>query len=152
MIPRNNGRSGGDDDSDGFSFMTESARVVLDTNGNVTVYTGSSPHGQGEETTFAQLASDELGVPFENTHVVWGDTQLIPFGVGTFGSRSAATGGSAVVDATRELKSRTPRNGVKGSWNRREISWDPKWGICESFKTKHFAIDLRANSPKAWNE
>jgi len=98
-------QSGGDDDSDGFSFMTESARVVLDTNGNVTVYTGSSPHGQGEETTFAQLASDELGVPFENTHVVWGDTQLIPFGVGTFGSRSAATGGSAVVDATRKLKS-----------------------------------------------
>ena len=85
--------------------MTESAKVVLDSNGDVTVYTGSSPHGQGEETTFAQLASDELDVPLEKVHVVWGDTLLIPFGIGTFGSRSAATGGSAVVDATRKLKS-----------------------------------------------
>ena len=52
-----------------------------------------------------ELASDELGVPLNNVHVVWGDTLLIPFGVGTFGSRSAATGGSAVVDACLKLKS-----------------------------------------------
>lgn len=86
------------------SFMSETARVAMDKGGRVTVYTGSSPHGQGEETTFAQLAADELGVPLENVRVVWGDTVLIPRGIGTFGSRSAATGGSAVVDACRKLK------------------------------------------------
>jgi len=96
-----------------FSFMTESAKVILDREGNVTVYTGSSPHGQGHETAFAQLASDELGVPLENVRVVWGDTQLIPFGVGTFGSRSAATGGSAVVDASRKLKSQLLQSASK---------------------------------------
>jgi aerobic carbon-monoxide dehydrogenase large subunit len=85
-------------------FMSETARVTLDKEGKVTVYTGSSPHGQGEETTFAQLASEELGVPLADVKVVWGDTTLIPRGIGTFGSRSAATGGSAVVDASRKLK------------------------------------------------
>jgi len=85
-------------------FMSETARVVLDKNGHVTVFTGSSPHGQGEETTFAQLASEEIGFPLEKVTVVWGDTLLIPRGVGTYGSRSAATGGSAVVDASRKLK------------------------------------------------
>jgi len=85
-------------------FMSESALITLDKNGKVTVYTGSSPHGQGEETTFAQLASEELGVPLDWVTVVWGDTTLIPKGVGTYGSRSAATGGSAVVDASRKLK------------------------------------------------
>lgn len=86
------------------SFMSETGRVAVDKDGRVTVYTGSSPHGQGEETTFAQLASEELGVPLESVTVVWGDTVLIPSGIGTFGSRSAATGGSAVVDASRKLK------------------------------------------------
>jgi len=85
-------------------FMSETARVTIDKDGKVKVYTGSSPHGQGEETTFAQLASEELGVSLENVTVVWGDTVLIPRGIGTFGSRSAATGGSAVVDASRKLK------------------------------------------------
>jgi carbon-monoxide dehydrogenase large subunit len=71
---------------------------------DVTVYTGSSPHGQGHETSFAQLASEEIGVPFERIRVVWGDTELVRIGVGTFGSRSLSTGGSAVVDASRKLK------------------------------------------------
>ncbi len=87
------------------SFMSETGRVTLDRKGEVHVYTGSSPHGQGHETAFAQLASEELGVPFEKVRVMWGDTTLIPRGVGTFGSRSAVAGGSAVVDASRRLKS-----------------------------------------------
>lgn len=86
------------------TFSSETARVILDKQGNVTVYTGSSPHGQGHETAFAQLASRELGVPFERVKIVWGDTVLIPQGVGTFGSRSASAGGSAVIDASRKLK------------------------------------------------
>jgi carbon-monoxide dehydrogenase large subunit len=85
-------------------FMSETARVTIDRDAKVKVYTGSSPHGQGEETAFAQLASEELGVPLESVTVIWGDTTLIPKGIGTYGSRSAATGGSAVVDASRKLK------------------------------------------------
>ena len=87
------------------SFSTESGRITLNRKGEVLVYTGSSPHGQGHETAFAQLASEELGVKFENVGVIWGDTALIPKGVGTFGSRSSVAGGSAVVDASRRLKS-----------------------------------------------
>lgn len=90
--------------SSALSFTTEYARIALQKSGEVLVYTGSSPHGQGEETTFAQLAAEELGVPIEKVRVIWGDTSLIPFGVGTFGSRSAAIGGSAVVEASRKLK------------------------------------------------
>ncbi|HZW57518.1 MAG TPA: xanthine dehydrogenase family protein molybdopterin-binding subunit [Nitrososphaerales archaeon] len=86
------------------TFNSETARVTLNKRGEVQVYTGSSPHGQGHETAFAQLASEELGVPFEKVKVMWGDTTLIPRGIGTFGSRSASAGGSAVVDASRKLK------------------------------------------------
>ena len=86
-------------------FSSETGRVSFNNKGEAHVYTGSSPHGQGHETAFAQLASEELGVPFENVRVIWGDTALIPKGVGTFGSRSAVAGGSAVVDASRRLKS-----------------------------------------------
>jgi carbon-monoxide dehydrogenase large subunit len=87
------------------TFMGESGRVTLNKRGEVSVYTGSSPHGQGHETAFAQLASEELGVPIDRVKVMWGDSVLIPRGVGTFGSRSAAAGGSAVVDASRRLRS-----------------------------------------------
>jgi aerobic carbon-monoxide dehydrogenase large subunit len=93
-----------EEEDDELSFMSEFAKVVLSKNGNVIVYTGSSPHGQGHETAFAQLASEELGIPFERIRVVWGDTDLVRLGVGTFGSRSLSTGGSAVVDACRKLK------------------------------------------------
>jgi aerobic carbon-monoxide dehydrogenase large subunit len=87
------------------SMLTESSKVVLDRQGNVKVYTGSSPHGQGLETTLAQLCSEELGVDINHVKVIYGDTALIPSGIGTFGSRSIATGGSSVVDASRKLKS-----------------------------------------------
>jgi carbon-monoxide dehydrogenase large subunit len=72
--------------------------------GKVTVFTGSSPHGQGEETTFSQLVSDELGVPFDDVEIVHGDTAAIPFGLGTYGSRSTAVGGASVVFAARKIK------------------------------------------------
>ncbi len=78
----------------------ESATVRVDSTGGVTVLTGSSPHGQGGETSFAQLAADELGVPLDTITVVHGDTAIVPRGGGTSGSRSMAVGGSAVVTAT----------------------------------------------------
>jgi aerobic carbon-monoxide dehydrogenase large subunit len=86
-------------------FSSETAKATLNKRGELRIFTGSSPHGQGHETAFAQLASEELGVPFEKVQIVWGDTFAIPKGVGTFGSRSASAGGSAVVEASRKLKS-----------------------------------------------
>ncbi|MEK9645352.1 MAG: xanthine dehydrogenase family protein molybdopterin-binding subunit [Alphaproteobacteria bacterium] len=79
--------------------LFESAEVRVHPTGSVTVFTGAHQHGQGHETTFAQLVADGLGVPVENVEVVHGDTDRIQFGMGTYGSRSLAVGGSAIVKA-----------------------------------------------------
>jgi carbon-monoxide dehydrogenase large subunit len=81
----------------------ESAHVRFNPTGNVFVYTGSHSHGQGHETTFAQVVADRLGVPEQNVEVVHGDTQIVPFGMGTYGSRSIAVGGSAIVKACDKI-------------------------------------------------
>ena len=77
--------------------LWESAKVRVHPTGTVTVYTGSCAHGQGHETTFSQIVSDRLGMPMENIEIVHGDTQEVQFGMGTYGSRSAAVGGTAIV-------------------------------------------------------
>ena len=82
----------------------ETSTVQVDTSGRVTVYTGSSPHGQAHETTFAQIAADELAVPLQDVSVIYGDTALIAQGTGTRASRSLVVGGSAVVAASRQVK------------------------------------------------
>ena len=82
----------------------ETSTVQVDSTGHVTVYTGSSDHGQGHETTFAQIAADELAVPLEDVSVIYGDTHLIATGTGTRASRSIVVGGSAVVTASRQVK------------------------------------------------
>ena len=82
----------------------ESATVRVEPTGKVTVLTGSSPHGQGEETTFAQIVSDRLGVSVDDVVVVHGDTRAVPHGVGTFGSRNTAVGGSAVYLASTRIR------------------------------------------------
>ncbi|HLI41451.1 MAG TPA: xanthine dehydrogenase family protein molybdopterin-binding subunit [Streptosporangiaceae bacterium] len=79
------------------------ATVTRDPSGKVTVAVGTSAHGQGHRTAFAQLAADALGVPFEDVTVIFGDTAAAPFGYGTFGSRSAVAGGTAVVRACQAL-------------------------------------------------
>ena len=84
----------------------ETAAVRMERDGRVVVRTGSSPHGQGHETTFAQIAADALGVAPESVEVRWGDTFEIPEGMGTFASRSVTVGGSAVLLACRELRAR----------------------------------------------
>jgi carbon-monoxide dehydrogenase large subunit len=76
--------------------LWESAQVRFNPTGSVQVYTGSHSHGQGHETTFAQLVSDRLGVPLDQIEVIHGDTKEVPFGMGTYGSRSLAVGGSAI--------------------------------------------------------
>lgn len=87
----------------------ESAVVRVHATGKVTLYSGCSGHGQGHETTFAQIVASELGVPYEDIDVVEGDTGAMPHGWGTYGSRSAATGGSAIASAARKVvdKART---------------------------------------------
>jgi aerobic carbon-monoxide dehydrogenase large subunit len=84
----------------------ESATVRLDPQGKVTVLTGASPHGQGEDTTFAQMVQDELGVPMEDVRVVHGDTQTVQYGIGTFGSRGLAVGGAALMKATERVRNK----------------------------------------------
>ena len=79
--------------------LYETGEVRVHPTGSITVFTGSHSHGQGHETTFAQLVSDRLGVPIEMVEVVHGDTAKIPFGMGTYGSRSLPVGGSALVKA-----------------------------------------------------
>jgi carbon-monoxide dehydrogenase large subunit len=74
----------------------ESATVKIEPSGKVTVMTGCSPHGQGEETTFAQIAADELGVDIDDILVLRGDTAIVQYGIGTFGSRGTSVGGTAV--------------------------------------------------------
>jgi carbon-monoxide dehydrogenase large subunit len=84
----------------------EGATVRVDPTSKVTVLTGSSPHGQGMETTFAQIAADELGVPFEDVEVVYGDTSITPRGSGTRASRSLVVGGTAIVKAIERVKAK----------------------------------------------
>ncbi len=90
----------------------ESATVKIEPSGKVTVLTGISPHGQGEETTFAQIVADELGVDIDDVLVAHGDTSLVPYGIGTFGSRSTAVGGTAVYLALQELKAKIKKFGA----------------------------------------
>ncbi len=82
----------------------ESATVRVEPTAKVTVLTGTSPHGQGAETTFGQLVADELGVPIEDVRVVHGDTDIVQYGIGTMGSRSLAVGGSAVALSLRKVR------------------------------------------------
>jgi aerobic carbon-monoxide dehydrogenase large subunit len=81
----------------------ENATVEVHPDGTATILTGTSPHGQGHATAWAMLASEELGIPVEKITLQWGDTDLIPEGGGTGGSRSLQQGGAAVQQASREL-------------------------------------------------
>ena len=82
----------------------ESATARREPDGRIVVRTGSSPHGQGHETTFAQIVADELSVDPASVEIRWGDSRAGPAGVGTFASRSTAMGGSAVLVAARKLR------------------------------------------------
>jgi aerobic carbon-monoxide dehydrogenase large subunit len=87
----------------------EGATVKLDLAGRVLVATGAVNSGQGHETSFAQIAADALGVPLDWVTVIGGDTAAVPFGVGTFASRSAVTAGSSIADACREVQTKLKR-------------------------------------------
>jgi carbon-monoxide dehydrogenase large subunit len=87
----------------------EGATVKLDLAGRVLVATGAINSGQGHETSFAQIAADALDVPLDWVTVVGGDTAAVPFGVGTFASRSAVTAGNSIADACREVRAKLTR-------------------------------------------
>ncbi len=82
----------------------ESGTVRIERTGKVTVLTGVSPHGQGQETSFAQIVADEYGISIDDIAVIHGDTGRQPQGIGTFGSRATAVGGAALIIATQQVK------------------------------------------------
>ncbi len=89
--------------------LWESATVRLHPTGKATVLTGTSPHGQGEETTFAQVVAEELGLPLDDIEVVHGDTGAVSMGWGTYGSRTTVVGGAAIVLAARRVRDKAAK-------------------------------------------
>lgn len=89
--------------------LYEAATIRVNPTGSVSVLTGSHSHGQSHETTFAQVVSEMLGIPIENVDIVHGDTARIPFGMGTYGSRSIAVGGAAIVNAVDKVINKARR-------------------------------------------
>jgi carbon-monoxide dehydrogenase large subunit len=84
--------------------LWESGKVQVHPTGKVSVFTGSHSHGQGHETTMAQIVADQLGIPMDDVEIVHGDTGRVPFGMGTYGSRSASVGGTAILMSINKIK------------------------------------------------
>jgi carbon-monoxide dehydrogenase large subunit len=84
----------------------EHAQVTIERDGRITATTGASPHGQGNETTFGQMLADQFGVPLEHVTILHGDTGVVKQGIGTFGSRSQAVGGTAIHLAGGKVKTK----------------------------------------------
>ena len=118
----------------------ESAVVRVEPSGTVTAYTGTSAHGQGHETTFAQIIADHLGVDFDKIVVRHGDTAAVQMGNGTGGSRSLAVGGTAILNATLKVQREgaTDRGQHAGGRRSRTSCWSPG------------AIRSRARRPRRW--
>jgi len=144
--------------------LWESANVRVHLTGKVVVTTGSLPHGQGHETTFAQLVADELGVPYDDIEIQHSDTQGTPFGFGTYGSRSAAVGGTAIYKSVEKVRDKAKRLAAHMLEAAEEdIVWEngkaSVKGSPESFKTiqdialqAHVAYDLPAGMEPVLDE
>jgi carbon-monoxide dehydrogenase large subunit len=102
----------------------ESGAVRVERDGRLTLFTGSSPHGQGHETVWAQVAADALGVPFESISVVHGDTAVGPPGIGSFGGRSAMLAGGALVRAAERVRDKAVQI---GAWLLESAPEDVEW-------------------------
>lgn len=89
--------------------LFECGEIRVNPTGSVTVFTGSHSHGQGHETTFAQVVAARLGIPVENVDVVHGDTGRVPFGMGTYGSRSISVGGAAIMKALDKIENKAKK-------------------------------------------
>ena len=135
--------------------LFEAANIRVEPTGSVTLFTGSHSHGQGHETTFAQLIADDLGIPLENVEIVHGDTGKVPFGMGTYGSRSLAVGGSAIVKSLEKIKEK----GAKIAAHLLEASAedldfaDGKWTVKGTDKSAAFGdVSLTAYVPHNYPE
>ena len=133
--------------------LFESAQVRVQPTGTVSVYTGSHSHGQGHETTFAQVVADKLGIPLENVDIIHGDSDAVAFGMGTYGSRSLAVGGSAIVKSVEKILEK----GAKIAAHKLECSADDleyaggKWTVKGTDKSIGFGdVALTAYVPHVY--
>lgn len=130
--------------------LYESAQVRVQPTGKVSVFTGSHSHGQGHETTFAQVVADKLGIPIGDVEIVHGDSDSVAFGMGTYGSRSLAVGGSAIVKSIEKVLDK----GAKIAAHKLECSTDDleyaegKWTVKGTDKSVAFGdVSLTAYIP-----
>src|SRR5208282_2746938 len=123
--------------------LYETGEVRVNPTGGVTVFTGSHSHGQGHETTFSQVVASRLGIPLDNVEIVHGDTGRIPFGMGTYGSRSGAVGGTAIHMSLQKLKAK----GRKLAAHLLEASPEDV-----EFQNGRFSVKGAPDRGKAWAE
>lgn len=130
--------------------LYESAQVRVQPTGKVSVYTGSHSHGQGHETTFAQVVASRFGIPIEDVEVVHGDSESVAFGMGTYGSRSLAVGGSAImksIDKVLEKGARIAAHKLEAAVEDLDFA-EGKWTVKGSDKSVSFAdVSLTAYVP-----
>ncbi|TDI85035.1 MAG: xanthine dehydrogenase family protein molybdopterin-binding subunit, partial [Caldithrix sp.] len=135
--------------------LYEAASVRVHPTGKVTVFTGSHSQGQGHETTFAQVVADGFGISIDDVDVVHGDTAQIPFGMGTYGSRSLAVGGSAIYQAVEKIKAKAKKiaaHKLEASEDDLEFA-DGQWTVKGTDKSVAFAdVALTAYVPHDYPE
>lgn len=130
--------------------LYESAQVRVQPTGKINVYTGAHSHGQGHETTFAQIVADKLGVDLDDVEIVHGDSDAVAFGMGTYGSRSLAVGGSAImksIDKILEKGKQIAAHSLEA--NPEDVSFaDGKWSVKGTDKSVSFGdVALTAYVP-----
>ena len=135
--------------------LFESAQVTVHPTGKVSVYTGSHSHGQGHETTFAQVVADRMGIPIEDVEIIHGDSDTVAFGMGTYGSRSLAVGGSAIVksiDKVLEKGAKVAAHLLEASPDDLDYA-DGKWTVKGTDKSVAFGdVSLTAYVPHNYPE
>ena len=135
--------------------LYESATVRVQPTGKVSVYTGSHSHGQGHDTTFAQLVSGNLGIPMDDIEIIHGDTEKVPFGMGTYGSRSLAVGGVAIRNSCEKIKEKGAKIAAHLlEASERDLEYaDAKWTVKGTDKSIGFAdVSLTAYVPHNYPE
>ncbi len=135
--------------------LFESAQVRVQPTGKVSVYSGSHSHGQGHETTFAQIVADRFGIPIADVEIVHGDSEAVAFGMGTYGSRSLAVGGSAIVksmDKVMEKGTKIAAHLLEA--NEADLDFaDGKWTVKGTDKSVGFGdVSLTAYVPHNYPE
>ena len=123
----------------------ESSTVRMHPTGKVTVITGTSPHGQGHATSWSQIIETELGIPFDDVEVIHGDTAFAPYGLGTYGSRSLAVGGTAVHLAADQGARQGP---ARGGPDARGVARRPR--VRRAARSRSRAAPTRASRCRRW--